>query len=357
MSRVTLQTIADHVGVSRMTVSNAFSRPDQLSDALRLRILHAADQLGYAGPDPSARALARGATGAVGILLTDSLRFAFNDEVAALFVGAVAGALEPTGLALTLFSASAAGEVVPARDVAVDAALVYSCNPGSPAVAWLRRRRLPLVFVDQPRAAGVAGVNVDDHGGAAVAARHLVELGHRRVAIVVPDGELGASHTVRERLAGWRLGLDAAGVRPLVVNAPHPPVPSSPDGTSPAVAALLGASPRPTAVLCYSDAIALQVVHGANDAGLRVPDDLSVVGFDDAPLASRLRPGLTTVRQDVEAKGRAAADALVAALGVDRPKPARAGHLTLPTELVVRASTARPPSRRRARRQPSGGSR
>ena len=102
MSRVTLQTIADQVGVSRMTVSNAFSRPDQLSADLRGRILVAADELGYAGPDPSARALARGTTGAIGVLLTDSLREAFSDEVATTFLGAIAEELAPTGLALTL---------------------------------------------------------------------------------------------------------------------------------------------------------------------------------------------------------------------------------------------------------------
>src|SRR6476619_3531989 len=122
MGRVTLQTIADRVGVSRMTVSNAFSRPDQLSAELRGRILTAAEELGYAGPDPSARALARGTTGSVGVLLTDS----FRDEVATTFLGAIAEELSPTGLALTLLSASAQTDVIPARDVPMDGALVYS---------------------------------------------------------------------------------------------------------------------------------------------------------------------------------------------------------------------------------------
>ena len=120
---MTLQTVADHVGVSRMTVSNAFSRPDQLSADLRRRILEAADELGYAGPDPAARALARGTTGAVGVLLTDNLQDAFTDEVAALFFGAVARELESSGLALTLLSSS--GDTggsghIPARDIPLD---------------------------------------------------------------------------------------------------------------------------------------------------------------------------------------------------------------------------------------------
>src|SRR5215218_7231267 len=100
MARVTLQTIADRVGVSRMTVSNAFSRPDQLSGTLRRTILATADELGYAGPDPSARALARGTSGTVGILLTSSLPSAFHDDVATDFLGAVAEEISPTGLAI-----------------------------------------------------------------------------------------------------------------------------------------------------------------------------------------------------------------------------------------------------------------
>src|SRR5437879_4628956 len=98
MARVTLQTIADRVGVSRMTVSNAFSRPDQLSPTLRDTILAVAEDLGSVGPDPAARALARGTSGAVGILLTESLNNAFTDEVATTFLAAIADELAPTGL-------------------------------------------------------------------------------------------------------------------------------------------------------------------------------------------------------------------------------------------------------------------
>src|SRR5262245_23596220 len=119
MARVTLQTIADRVGVSRMTVSNAFSRPDQLSTELRQKILAAADELGYAGPDPAGRALARGTTGAVGVLLTDSLSYAFTDEVATAFLSAIVDELAPTGFALTLLTSAADDSSMPARDLAM----------------------------------------------------------------------------------------------------------------------------------------------------------------------------------------------------------------------------------------------
>ena len=350
---MTLQTIADRVGVSRMTVSNAFSKPDQLSGDLRQRILTAADELGYAGPDPAARALARGTTSAVGVLLTDSLRAAFTDEVAAMFLGAIADELAPTGFALTLLSSSERADVVPARDVPMDGALVYSCDTESPAVDWLLRRKLPLVFVDQDPVPGIPSVNIDDRSGARAAAQHLVDLGHRRIGIVTtnlagPDGvvegepDMPIGHVLRQRMLGWTDALGAAGIRPTIVQQQS----SGEEAGRVAGATLLDQRERPTAILCFSDATAYGVVRAAEDRGVTIPGDLSLVGFDDNPLAQRIRPQLTTVRQDVAAKGRAAAAALTALIERTRDgsAPARARHVVLPTELVVRASTA-PPSR------------
>jgi DNA-binding LacI/PurR family transcriptional regulator len=356
MARVTLQTIADKVGVSRMTVSNAFSRPDQLSRQLRRRILLAAEELGYAGPDPAARALARGTTGAVGILLTDSLRDAFTDEVATAFLGAIAEELAPTGLALTLLSASSKEPgILPARDVPMDGALVYSCNLRSTAVDWLRRRKLPLVFVDQTTEPGVPGVNIDDRGGARRAAQHLVDLGHRRVGIVtisqgeepgiVGDPHLAVlpddvGHVARERLLGWLEALETAAITPIVVRQPT----SDEHAAVGSAELLLAGHHPPTAVLCFSDVIAFGVVRAATNRGITVPDDLSVVGFDDNPLAQRMQPALTTVRQDVAAKGREAAAALNRAIARSRSGATdKVRHIVLPTELVVRDSTASPP--------------
>ncbi len=349
MARVTLQTIADRVGVSRMTVSNAFSRPDQLSSELRERILAAADALGYSGPDPSARALARGTTGAVGVLLTDSLKYAFADEVATAFLGSIVDELAPTGFALTLLSSAAQGDMIPARDVPMDGALVYSCDTSSPAIAWLLRRKLPLVYVDHEPEPGHPSVNIDDRGGARAAAQHLTDLGHRRIAIVtwnymglpglIADPlAVTAGHVTKQRMIGWMEALDKAGVHPTVIGAER----MDADAGDLALRLLLDGDARPTAILCFCDALAQGVVRAAIDSGLRVPQDLSVVGFDDNPLAERMRPALTTVRQDVEAKGRAAAAALTTA--IERSKRGvtnRARHVLLPTELVVRESTAR----------------
>jgi DNA-binding LacI/PurR family transcriptional regulator len=348
MAKVTLQTIADRVGVSRMTVSNAFSRPDQLSADLRTRILAAAGDLGYVGPDPAARALARGKVGSIGLLLNGALSEAFEDEVSAEFVAAVADELARRGRALTVLTPPRDDRFVPARDVAIDGALVYTCEPQSAGVEWLSRRRLPVVAVDQELGEGVPTVLVDDRGGAALGARHLLELGHRDIGILAIGTSDGSgdplkesfSFPSRERLAGWRGTLAAACVEPVVALTLYQPA----DAVLETARRLLETTPV-TAVLCFSDVFAHAVALAAEALGRRVPEDVSIVGYDDSPLARTSRPALTTVRQDVTAKGHLAAGALVDVLD---GRPAQS-HL-LPAELVVRDSTAPPPRTPRAPR-------
>ena len=151
---------------------------------MRQKILDAATKLGYVGPDPAARALARGTTGAIGILLTSSLRYAFDDDVATGFMGAIAGELAPRpGPHPALVTA--VGDMVPARDVPMDAALVYSCDPAMTARRLARPPR-PAHRLRGPGAgAGITSVNVDDRGGARAAAQHVVDLGHTRVGVMI----------------------------------------------------------------------------------------------------------------------------------------------------------------------------
>jgi DNA-binding LacI/PurR family transcriptional regulator len=250
-------------------------------------------------------------------------------------------------------STTVRGDRIPARDVPMDGALVYSCQGDSEALAWLKRRGLPLVYVDQVPEADVPTVNVDDRGGARAAAQHLVDLGHRRIGIVTaertgphdvlvaPDAET-EHHTSRERMAGWTESLSAAGITPLVV---REPLDQEPDGAGYEAAKVLLSQPEPpTAILCFSDVIAYWVVRAAEELGVSVPAELSVVGFDDNPLARRMRPELTTVRQDIDAKGRAAAAALTASVtAAQEGTPREPEHVMLPTELVVRESTGPAP--------------
>lgn len=336
MAKVTLQSIADRVGVSRMTVSNAFSRPDQLSTELRERILAAADELGYSGPDPAARALARGKTGSVGLLINGSLSEAFEDAVSAAFLASVSDALSDRGLALTLLTSSPGKPFSPARDVAVDGVLLYICDPTSPEIAWLERRNLPMVAIDHVGRRGVAEVHVDDRGGARAAAQHLLDLGHRRIGIVALETEPDSlNHPARERSLGWHDALDPAGVEPMVVTTPYQPVTAAFE----AAVRLLDRPDPPTGIVCFSDEFAFATIRAAESLGLAVPRDLSVVGFDDSVRAANSRPPLTTIHQDVAGKARAAVAAITDVMSGGHPEP-----VLLPTDLVVRESTAPPAS-------------
>jgi len=341
MGRVTLQTIADEVSVSRMTVSNAFSRPDQLSPALRTEILSVADRLGYCGPDPAARTLSRGRSGTVGVLFTDTLTYAFTDEVATTFLAGVAAVLESEGIGLTVLSTPRRGPTGSVRQAVVDGLIIYSVDTNSPGLDVARRRDLPLVMVDQPPEPGTPSVNVTDRAGARAAAEHVIDLGHRRLGIVldamrpeiqlVDADECAPHYVVSERLAGWQAAAAAAGLAtPLVANTP------TNDRRDGAVAAglILDAQPDTSALLCLSDEMALGAIDAIGARGLRVPDDISVVGFDDTRAAALTTPALTTVRQPVTDKGRVAARALLDRLDGATPAP-----VLLPTELIVRAST------------------
>ncbi len=332
MPRVTLQSIADRVGVSRMTVSNAFSRPDQLSAELRAGILAVAAELGYQGPDPAARSLATGTSGAIGVLWTEPLRLALSDAVTARFLGAVADELSADGLALTMLPPT-----VPAHDVAMDGAIAYSCAADAAPVEWLRRRGVPVVAVDMDWDGDAVRVTIDDRGGARRAAAHLVALGHRRIVILTAPPEEGdrAPHRVGgERMAGWLEGL--AGVKPVISFVQV-------FGDNRAAVADMLRRHRPSAVLCVSDRVAMEVLAAADELGLAVPSELSVVGFDDHPVAAGL--GLTTVAQDPDAKGRAAAQALRQTLAHRAdPDLAEPLDIELPVELVIRRSTGPAPT-------------
>ena len=222
----------------------------------------------------------------------------------------------------------------------MDAAIVYSCRRDADALGWLRRRGLPLVQVDQPVDPELSSVNVEDRAGARAAAQHVVDLGHRTVAVVVAGPDTVDDSSQHQRLLGWHDALDPAGVQPILLRCAA----SAEEQGFAAVRELLAGPDRPTALLCFSDALAAGAMRAARVAGLDVPTELTVVGFDDSPLARRTDPPLTTVRQDPLEKGRAAAVTVVETLDRRRQgRPAEVRQLMLPTELVIRDSSAPPP--------------
>ncbi|HEU4538837.1 MAG TPA: LacI family DNA-binding transcriptional regulator [Polyangiaceae bacterium] len=361
--RATLKEVAAELGVAPSTVSNAYNRPDQLSPALRERVFEAARQLGYPGPNPVARGLRRGAAGALGVLYAGRLSYAFADPAAVLFLQGVAEAAEEAMLGLLLVSGARRGPSDPAAigDAAVDGFVVYSMAEGDALTGAAVARRLPVVLVDQaarggragrPGAAAVSWVGVDDEGGARAAAEHVLALGHRRLGVVslelAPDGRRGLASArrcaeasywpPRARLRGYAAAVEAAGLAWAETAAVYETAENVPAEGREAAGALLDRAAPPTALLAMSDQLALGALEAARCRGLRVPEDVSVVGFDDVPAAGLA--GLTTVHQPHVEKGATAVRLLVAWLR-DEPAPSPPA---LPTRLVVRASTGPPPA-------------
>ncbi|WP_181776221.1 LacI family DNA-binding transcriptional regulator [Amycolatopsis pittospori] len=347
-----MDDVAGAVGVSRATVSNAYNRPDQLSAQLREEVLRAAKKLGYAGPNPTARSLATSRTGAIAVLLDTNLSTAFSDPALSVTLDALTTVVDPEGHALLLLPGDGESGGPRAERILTaqaDIAVAYSLADGAPALTAVRDRGLPLVVIDQPHVRGAARIGVEDRAGAAAAARHLLDLGHRRIGIFSAQclsaprgGELSAEeagnsrfHDTRERLAGYLETLAEAGV-PLADVPIWEASGISVEGALPSAYGLLDRHPRPTALLCMSDQLALAAISAARHLGLSVPGDLSVVGFDDAPPARWSEPPLTTVRQDLAVKGRVAGELILGLLRGDKaPAPAQ-----IPAELVVRESTA-----------------
>jgi DNA-binding LacI/PurR family transcriptional regulator len=349
--RPTLQTVADRVGVSRATVSNAYNRPDQLSPDLRARILACAQELGYAGPDPAARGLRRGRTGTVGFLLGEPLDYAFTDPAAVLFLEGLARALPATlgSNLLVIPSPPGADPSAAVREAAVDAFVAYCLGDGHPTLQAALDRRVPTVLVEGPSTPGAAAVDIDQGEGGRLAAEHVARLGHRHVGILLdrlrPDGFEGwvteeriaaaTEPVTRDRLAGVRAGLAAGGLDPAGV-----PIHETANIHAAALErarAMLAERPELTAIVATSDVLALATLQAAAEAGRDVPGDLSVTGFDDIPAAAEARPALTTVRQPLAGKGGAAATLLEELAGGGVPR-----QIVLPLELVVRDSTAPP---------------
>ena len=352
--RGTLLDIAAAVGVSRTTVSNAFNRPDQLSKELRDKIMAAARALGVHGPNPAARMLRTGKAEAIGLLFHETLPFAFDDPAAVGMLRGVASACEKARSGLLILPAvkSPASRSAIHR-AAVDGFLVYGFLNGAEAWTPLLRRGLPVVAIDNQVPDGVPFVGIDDHGAARRVAQHVVGLGHRRLGIITLEsavdgyvGPLDAARRIKmtfrtsvDRLEGYIDAIAAAGIDPNSVPVEERPASSEAHGRDAALA-LLRRAERPTAILAMSDRLAIGAIEAARSLGLRVPEDVSVAGFDDIPRAALVRPALTTIRQPLFDKGATAARLLLDAVADGGTIPPDR-HL-LPTELVIRASTRAP---------------
>jgi DNA-binding LacI/PurR family transcriptional regulator len=332
---VTIRDVARHAGVSVATASRALNPNGVVNLQTRQRILTVMEELGFT-PSPAARRLSLGRTLTVGVVVSFLTRPQAAERLRG--VDAVLGDSEFDLVIYNVESVQKRNHYLDtlAQSQRTDGLLVMSLPPRPEAVDVLTRAPVPVVFIDvhTPSIEAMPRVIGDDEAGGAMAASHLLDLGHREIAFIgdaLEDPFGFTSSTDRE--AGFRRELAASGV-----NIPADRVGHGAHGRYEArdlARRMLTDDDRPTAIFAASDTQAFGVVAAARDLGLGVPDDLSVIGYDDIEAADYV--GLTTIRQQLFESGRRGAEILLTEIEGRSPEPAIA---QLEPELVARATTA-----------------
>lgn len=345
---IRLADIAKAAGVSQGTASNVFSRPHLVREEVRHRVKAKAKEMGYNGPDPKGRLLRAGKVNAIGVVTAEPLSYFFNDPYARVLMSGITEACDAGGAGISLVSAQSGDELVwNINSALVDGFILFCLEGDRRLIDLTRERKLPFIalalgFEDE----SIPAIGVDNVLGARMMARHLAELGHRRVAILsLPfvDERFGPASmnevrgavysTSSDRIYGYLEGLSEFGIDTADI-----PIFETQNDTGtirPGLEYLFGHDSAPTAILAMSDRIAIEALEWLRERGLRVPEDVSVVGFDGVPEAALSRPPLTTIEQPIAEIGRRAVQAIL-----DDGGPAHRQMLDL--KLVVRGSTAPP---------------
>jgi LacI family transcriptional regulator len=326
----TIKQVAREAGVSVATVSRVFNEKGPVREETRQRILEVALRLGYA-PHAMARSLITKKTGTLGVLLPDLYGEFFSEVIRGVDLAA-----RRDGYHILVSSShsdrSEVEAVLRALRGRIDGLIVMSPEADARALEANLPDSLPIVLLNC-RVEGTAfdSINIDNYGGALAMIRHLASLGHRRIAHVKGAP---SNNDALERLLGYR---DA--MQPLLGDGTEELEIEGDFGESSGYRAgetILRMRPRPTAVFAANDGMAVGLLSALQEAGLRVPDDIAVTGFDDIPIARFLTPPLTTVRLAIAELGALAVRRLLLAMarGEDRERQ----HEILPTTLVIRGS-------------------
>jgi DNA-binding LacI/PurR family transcriptional regulator len=343
--RARIADVAREAGVSKTAVSFAFNSPDRLSPETASRILDVADSLGYR-PHPVARMLTQRQTHTIGVLTPQALSVIFSNPYFGAFSEGVALAAEHGGYALHFISPLHGSLARAMGRATVDGVVAVGLSAKHPEVEQIRAAGLPLVMVDSSALPDQPGVQVNDEGGARAAAEHLLALGHRRILITgIEPPEAGEINDIDSVTARRLRGYQAAfAARDLDLDPESVIVaPATIEGGISAMRRAWEDGLAPTAVLAMSDAMAIGVLRAARELGLRVPEDVSVVGFDDIDISQHTNPPLTTVHQPIRQKGESAVRLLLSVVERRDPTPEQ---LRLETRLVIRGSTGPAPRKR-----------
>jgi LacI family transcriptional regulator len=332
-----VKDVALRAGVSLGTVSNVLNRPERVSAATRAKVQQAIDELGFVRNE-AARQLRAGRSRTIGVVVLDVGNPFFTDMAAGIEVAA-----EAAGLGVVLCNS---GQQLPREDHYLAmlqeqrayGILITPVTAKNPRIERIRRGGTPVVLLDRESSPKQCSVSVDDVAGGEMAMRHLLALGHRRVAFLGGDQSI---NQVSDRLAGARAAMTAAGLDPsrlMVLETPGLTVLHG-RGAGDELAGR-SARRRPTAVFCANDLLALGLLQSMTGRQLHVPGDMAIVGYDDIDFAAAAAVPLTSVRQPSAQLGQAAAELLIEE--VSSPATHRHRQVIFEPELVVRASTAAP---------------
>jgi DNA-binding LacI/PurR family transcriptional regulator len=329
---VTLSQVALHAGVSRATASRALFGSGSASSSARRAVLKSAEELGFT-PNRAARNLAKQRAEAVALVITESDSLVLSDKFIGLSISGVSNSLNDTEYQLILLIAPPDDNGAKLRKYlnhgTVDGAIVLSHHRFDHSVEVVEEARLPAVFVGRPWKLSefVTYVDLDNRQAAETATSRLVSLGRKRIACLAGPTDMSA---VSDRTAGWQDTLRAAGLTP----GPLRHIAFSGIGAEQAMASILAES-EVDGLFCQSDLLAVGALRAIHSAGLSVPEDIAVVGFDDSAHSSESVPPLTTMSNSGFVLGREAGELLLRILDGDEPVT---GPVILPSELVVRES-------------------
>ena len=310
-SRMTIVDVAREAGVSKTAVSFAFNSPERLAASTLRRILEKSEEMGYV-PNPMARGLAHNSSGNLGVLVPHSLRQAFHHPHFQEFFQGVGDFCQQRKLNLTLIPPREGSMLQAVRNAGVDGVITLGFTPSVALLALLKNRGLPLVTVDS-LVGSVSSVTVQDQTSSQELLARILERGFRRVHILSFPRIQGirgnaGSRSLTRRLRGFLAALPSAPAQDLSVTFGSSLV--SPQSARDSLLKQSWPEGHPQAVVCLSDSQAAGVYLYAEAQGLKIPEDLSVTGFDGSTDFRQLRPSLTTIRQSGALKGRLAAELL-----------------------------------------------
>lgn len=342
----TLKTVAEHLAVSTATVSNAFNRPNQLSKALRDKILFECERLGYTGPSNAARSLRTGKTSVIGVLLADNLAYNFTDPVASEFLTGISKVLDVAHVNMLLLPSKSENYQNTQVESIPDSFIVYGKPIDTNVITHIVRQHKPVVAVDfcLPN---FPSINIDNQHAAYQVAKHAIHRPDDNVIILGLRLEPSTSLCVtsfnhlysseesvsRCRFEGYKQAMQERG-NLLSVEKVWQIHDLEISSLKTMLRGTLTAPEKVDVLLCMSDKIALAALDVANEIGLTMPDDIRIVGFDGIPIAERV--GLTTIEQPIMQKGQLAAQMALGQIAPD--------SIQLESKLVIRASSERFPN-------------